>query len=40
VREPSFISLQSIGPLIEGGMVGDAIVAIASLDPVMGGCDR
>jgi NADH-quinone oxidoreductase subunit D len=40
VREPSFISLQSIGPLVEGGMVGDAIVSIASLDPVMGGCDR
>ncbi|HVX44925.1 MAG TPA: NADH-quinone oxidoreductase subunit D [Mycobacteriales bacterium] len=40
VREPSFISLQSIGPLVEGGMIGDAIVAIASLDPVMGGCDR
>jgi NADH-quinone oxidoreductase subunit D len=24
----------------EGGMVADVIVAIASLDPVMGGVDR
>ncbi|HEX3816436.1 MAG TPA: NADH-quinone oxidoreductase subunit D [Mycobacteriales bacterium] len=40
VREPSFIGLQSIGTLVEGGMMGDAIVSIASLDPVMGGCDR
>jgi NADH-quinone oxidoreductase subunit D len=40
VREPSFINLQAIGTLVEGGMIGDAIVSIASLDPVMGGCDR
>ena len=24
----------------EGGMVSDVIAALASLDPVMGGCDR
>jgi NADH-quinone oxidoreductase subunit D len=40
VREPSFVNLQAIGALVEGGMIGDAIVSIASLDPVMGGCDR
>ncbi|PZS04287.1 MAG: NADH dehydrogenase subunit D [Pseudonocardiales bacterium] len=40
VREPSFVNLQAVGPLLEGGMIGDAIVAIASLDPVMGGTDR
>jgi NADH-quinone oxidoreductase subunit D len=40
MRDPSFVNLQAIGALCEGGMVGDAIVAVASLDPVMGGCDR
>jgi NADH-quinone oxidoreductase subunit D len=26
--------------MCEGGMVSDVIVAVASLDPVMGGADR
>ncbi|MGI8868502.1 MAG: NADH-quinone oxidoreductase subunit D [Mycobacteriales bacterium] len=40
VREPCFINLQAVGPMLEGGMVGDAVVSIASLDPVIGGTDR
>jgi NADH-quinone oxidoreductase subunit D len=40
MREPSFINLQAIPALTEGGLLGDAVVAVASLDPVMGGCDR
>ncbi|AHI01654.1 NADH-quinone oxidoreductase subunit D [Kutzneria viridogrisea] len=40
VREPSFVNLQSMPPMSEGGMVADVIAAVASIDPVMGGCDR
>ncbi|MQA08261.1 MAG: NADH-quinone oxidoreductase subunit D [Pseudonocardiaceae bacterium] len=40
VREPSFINLQAMPAMSEGGLVADMIAAVASLDPVMGGCDR
>jgi NADH-quinone oxidoreductase subunit D len=39
-RDPSFVNLQAIPPLAEGGLLADVIVGGASLDPVMGGCDR
>ncbi|HWO68923.1 MAG TPA: hypothetical protein VNO31_53725, partial [Umezawaea sp.] len=26
--------------MCEGGMVADVIASVASIDPVMGGCDR
>jgi NADH-quinone oxidoreductase subunit D len=39
-REPSFINLQSVAALSIGGMVADVIASVASIDPVMGGCDR
>lgn len=39
-REPSFVNLQAIAAMTEGGQVADVIVAIASLDPVLGGVDR
>jgi NADH-quinone oxidoreductase subunit D len=40
VRDPSFVNLQAMPAMSEGGMVADVIAAVASLDPVMGGCDR
>jgi NADH-quinone oxidoreductase subunit D len=40
LREPSFINLQSTAALSIGGMVADVIASVASIDPVMGGCDR
>jgi NADH-quinone oxidoreductase subunit D len=40
VRDPSFINLQSMPAMCEGSMVADVIAAVASIDPVMGGCDR
>jgi len=40
LRDPSFVHLQSVAAMCEGGFVADLIPAIASLDPVMGGCDR
>ncbi|HEY7011091.1 MAG TPA: NADH-quinone oxidoreductase subunit D [Jatrophihabitantaceae bacterium] len=39
-REPSFINLQATATLSIGGMVADVIASVASIDPVMGGCDR
>jgi NADH-quinone oxidoreductase subunit D len=40
LREPSFVNLQSMPAMAEGGLVADVIAAIASIDPVMGGVDR
>jgi NADH-quinone oxidoreductase subunit D len=40
LRDPSFAHLQSVAAMCEGGFVADLIPAIASIDPVMGGCDR
>ncbi|NJQ02934.1 NADH-quinone oxidoreductase subunit D [Streptomyces zingiberis] len=39
-RDPSFTNLQAVAAMCEGGQVADVIVAVASLDPVMGGVDR
>jgi len=39
-RDPSFCNLQAMPIMCEGAMVADVIVAVASLDPVMGGVDR
>jgi NADH-quinone oxidoreductase subunit D len=39
-RDPSFVNLQAVAAMCEGGQVADVIVAVASLDPVMGGVDR
>lgn len=39
-RDPSFNNLQAVTALCEGGMVADVVVAVASIDPVMGGVDR
>lgn len=39
-RDPSFNNLQGVAAMSEGGSVADVIVAVASIDPVMGGVDR
>ena len=39
-RDPSFNNLQATSLVCEGGQVADVIVAVASIDPVMGGVDR
>jgi len=39
-RDPSFVNLQCTSVMAEGGMIADVIVAVASIDPVMGGVDR
>jgi len=40
VRDPSFIHIGTLPALTHGLGVADVIVAVASLDPVMGGVDR
>ncbi|MFF0296178.1 NADH-quinone oxidoreductase subunit D [Kitasatospora sp. NPDC004614] len=39
-RDPSFTNLQTMAAMCEGGMLADVIVAVGSIDPVMGGVDR
>ncbi|HEY6568016.1 MAG TPA: NADH dehydrogenase (quinone) subunit D [Actinomycetota bacterium] len=40
IRDPSFVNLQATPDMVEGALIADAIAAIASIDPVMGGTDR
>jgi NADH-quinone oxidoreductase subunit D len=40
LRDPGFNHLQSMPALCEGGMMSDVVVALASIDPVLGGVDR
>jgi NADH-quinone oxidoreductase subunit D len=40
IRSPSFVSLQALPLMAEGGMVSDLVAVVASLDPVMGEVDR
>ena len=40
LREPSFVNMQAMPAMAEGGLVADLVVVIASIDPVLGGVDR
>ncbi len=40
INGPSFANLQSMEYMLPGHMIGDTVVLIGSLDPVMGECDR
>jgi NADH-quinone oxidoreductase subunit D len=40
IRDPSFVNLQSVPAMVDGGLVADAVAVISSVDPVMGGVDR
>jgi NADH-quinone oxidoreductase subunit D len=40
VRGPSFYNLQSMGAMVPGSMVADAVAIISSIDPVLGEVDR
>ena len=39
-RDPSFNNLQAVAAMCEGSQIADVFVAVASIDPVMGGVDR
>jgi NADH-quinone oxidoreductase subunit D len=40
IRPPSFVNLQALPRIVEGRLIADVVTVIASLDPVMGECDR
>jgi NADH-quinone oxidoreductase subunit D len=40
IHDPSFIHLQSVGVLMQGHLIADAMAVMASLDPIMGGVDK
>jgi NADH-quinone oxidoreductase subunit D len=40
VRAPSFANLQTLPPMMQGGLVADAVAIISSVDPIMGEVDR
>ena len=40
MRDPSFVNLQALSPMVEGSYVADMIATVAMLDPILGGIDR
>jgi NADH-quinone oxidoreductase subunit D len=40
IRGPSFVNLQTLPYLMQGGIIADAVAAISSVDPIMGEVDR
>jgi NADH-quinone oxidoreductase subunit D len=40
IRGPSFVNLQTLAPMLRGGLIADAVAIISSVDPVMGEVDR
>jgi NADH-quinone oxidoreductase subunit D len=40
MRDPSFVNLQALKPMVEGGYIADLIASLAMLDPILGGIDR
>jgi NADH-quinone oxidoreductase subunit D len=40
MRDPSFVNLQALKQMGEGGLIADLIACIAMLDPILGGIDR
>jgi NADH-quinone oxidoreductase subunit D len=40
MRSPSFANTQALPVMVEGGYLADTVVAIASIDPVLGDVDR
>src|SRR6188508_1102109 len=40
MRPPSFMAIQALPTIVEGGMIADVVAVIGSTDVVMGDCDR
>ncbi len=40
MRDPSFVNLQALAPMVRGSYIADLIATLAMLDPVLGGIDR
>jgi NADH-quinone oxidoreductase subunit D len=40
MRDPSFVNLQALAPMVKDGYIADLIATLAMLDPILGGIDR
>jgi NADH-quinone oxidoreductase subunit D len=40
MRDPSFVNLQAMAPMVKDAYIADLIATLAMLDPVLGGIDR
>jgi NADH-quinone oxidoreductase subunit D len=40
MRDPSFVNLQALSHMAQGGYIADMIATVAMLDPILGGIDR
>jgi NADH-quinone oxidoreductase subunit D len=40
MRDPSFVNLQAIAPMVKDLYIADLIATLAALDPILGGIDR
>jgi NADH-quinone oxidoreductase subunit D len=40
MRDPSFVNLQALAPMVRNGYIADLIATLAMLDPILGGIDR
>lgn len=40
MRDPSFVNLQALVPMVRGHYIADFIATLAMLDPILGGIDR
>jgi NADH-quinone oxidoreductase subunit D len=40
MRDPSFVNLQAMEPMVENVYIADFIATLAMLDPILGGIDR
>jgi NADH-quinone oxidoreductase subunit D len=40
MRAPSFMAIQAIPSIVQGGLIADLVAVIGSSDVVMGDCDR
>jgi NADH-quinone oxidoreductase subunit D len=40
MRDPSFVNLQALAPMVKDAYIADMIATLAALDPILGGVDR
>jgi NADH-quinone oxidoreductase subunit D len=40
MRDPSFVNLQALAPMVKDNYIADLIATLAMLDPILGGIDR
>ena len=40
MRDPSFVHMQAVGPMVQDAYIADFIATLAMVDPILGGVDR